>query len=96
MVETRIEDTLGLIYRHSSVKIPPTKKYFKYYYPSYFSPLFHATHNNPGYRKNRAKVYSSFENKLDLNTRHEGCTFSANNVSILLVIIVLDYSVLLL
>ena len=38
----------------------------------------HATHNNPGYCKNRAKVHSSFENKLELNTRHEVCTFSAN------------------
>ena len=45
---------------------------------SYFSPLFHTTHDNPGYRENRAKVHSSFEKKLELNTRHEGCTFSAN------------------
>ena len=60
------------MYRQSLVKIPPTKN------TSYFSPLFHATHNNPGYHKNRAKVHSSFENKLELNTRHEGCTFSAN------------------
>ena len=28
--------------------------------------------------KIRAKVHNSFENKLELNVRHEGCTFSAD------------------
>ena len=43
------ECTFSCIYRQSrqsSIKIPPMKN------TSYFSPLFHATLNNPGYRKN--------------------------------------------
>ena len=69
--------TCSSIYRQSLVKIPPAK-ILQVIIPFIFLTLFHATHNNPGYRKNRAKIHSSFENKQELNTRHEGCTFSAN------------------
>ena len=53
----KMDDCQTRIYRQSSVKSLPIK-ILQAIIPFIFFTLFHTTHNNPGYRKNRAKVHS--------------------------------------
>ena len=52
---------LYCMYRQSSVKIPPIRNISSNNTLHIYTP-FHTTHNNPGYRKNRAKVQFSYSN----------------------------------